>query len=66
MTEVLDLHCTDCQELMIREQRNQAVWWLCSGYPSCNVMAFEYSGSPKFCHEPPYIKPPREMPLYLI
>jgi ssDNA-binding Zn-finger/Zn-ribbon topoisomerase 1 len=66
MTEVIEcILCKNCHSSMIRHQRNQAVWWVCSKYPCCPVTAFEYSGKPKFCHEPPNIKPPQEMPLYL-
>ncbi|HDO7802062.1 TPA: hypothetical protein P5K56_002495 [Legionella pneumophila] len=50
---------------MLKNQRNQAVWWVCSEYPRCPVTAFEFHGKPKFCHEHPNVKPPIEMPLYL-
>lgn len=58
--------CTDCQKPMIKKTKNQAVWWVCCDYPHCSVTAFEYRGRPKFCHEEPNVKPPIEMPLYLV
>ncbi|MBA2651645.1 MAG: hypothetical protein H0U73_05190 [Tatlockia sp.] len=59
------LLCTDCNSVMLREQENQAVWWVCSKYPRCGVTAFEHRGKPRFSHDEPFMRPPREMPLYL-
>lgn len=66
MPEVFcNFSCPQCEGTMQKAQRNQAVWWVCSQYPRCPTTAFEFYGKPKFCHEPPNVKPPIEMPLYL-